>query len=122
KLSVISFPALLTPALLIGGLLSGMFGPTEAVGITVAYAILIGFLIYRSLTIRALVEATRDTVLATANILFVVAAAAVFAWVLTMDQIPARAGAWLLGISDNPLVLLLILNLVLLVAGMFLES
>src|SRR5699024_972620 len=64
----------------------------------------------------------RETVLATANILFVVAAAAVFAWVLTMDQIPAKAGAWMLGISDNPLVLLLILNLVLLVAGMFLES
>lgn len=122
RLTMISFPALLTPVLLIGGLLSGLFGPTEAAGITVAYAILIGFLIYRSLTLRALLEATRETVLATANILFVVAAAAVFAWVLTMDQIPARAGAWLLGISDNPLVLLLILNLVLLVAGMFLES
>ncbi|RJL05918.1 TRAP transporter large permease [Paracoccus siganidrum] len=122
RLAVISFPALLTPVLLIGGLLSGLFGPTEAAGITVAYAILIGFLIYRSLTLRALLDATRETVLATANILFVVAAAAVFAWVLTMDQIPARAGAWLLGISDDPLVLLLILNLVLLVAGMFLES
>jgi TRAP-type C4-dicarboxylate transport system permease large subunit len=61
-------------------------------------------------------------VLATANILFVVAAAALFAWVLTMDQVPARAGDWLLGISDNPLILLLILNIVLLVAGMFLES
>ena len=60
--------------------------------------------------------------LATANILFVVAAAALFAWVLTMDQVPARAGDWLLGISDNPLILLLILNIVLLVAGMFLES
>lgn len=122
RLTMISFPALLTPVLLIGGLLSGLFGPTEAAGITVAYAILIGFLIYRTLTLRALVDAARETVLATANILFVVAAAAVFAWVLTMDQIPARAGAWLLGISDDPLVLLLILNLVLLVAGMFLES
>ncbi|MDP0926141.1 TRAP transporter large permease [Paracoccus onubensis] len=122
KLSLISFPALLTPVLLIGGLLSGMFGPTEAAGITVAYAILIGILVYRTLTLRALIDTTRETVLATANILFVVAAAAVFAWVLTMDQIPAKAGAWMLGISDNPLVLLLILNLVLLVAGMFLES
>ncbi|RJE84489.1 TRAP transporter large permease [Paracoccus onubensis] len=122
KLSLISLPALLTPVLLIGGLLSGMFGPTEAAGITVAYAILIGVLIYRTLTLRALIDTTRETVLATANILFVVAAAAVFAWVLTMDQIPAKAGAWMLGISDNPLVLLLILNLVLLVAGMFLES
>lgn len=122
KLSVISFPAMLTPVLLIGGLLSGLFGPTEAAGITVAYAIFIGLVIYRTLTLKALLDTTRETVLATANILFVVAAAAVFAWVLTMDQVPARAGEWLLGISDNPLVLLLILNLVLLIAGMFLES
>lgn len=122
KLSVISFPALLTPVLLIGGLLSGYFGPTEAAGITVAYAILIGLFVYRTLRFSTLVEAARETVLSTANILFVVAAAAIFAWVLTMDQVPARAGAWLLGISDNPLVLLLILNLVLLIAGMFLEG
>ncbi|WP_103334641.1 TRAP transporter large permease [Pseudotabrizicola formosa] len=122
RLSLISFPALMTPVLLIGGLLSGSFGPTEAAGITVAYAILIGLVVYRTLTLRALISSARETVLATANILFVVAAAALFAWVLTMDQVPARAGAWLLGISDNPLVLLLILNIVLLVAGMFLES
>ena len=122
RLSLISFPALLTPVLLIGGMLSGYFGPTEAAGITVAYAILIGVAVYRTLTLKALIGSARDTVLATANILFVVAAAAVFAWVLTMDQVPGKADAWLLGISDNPLVLLLILNVVLLVAGMFLES
>ncbi|MGO4852276.1 TRAP transporter large permease [Phaeovulum sp. W22_SRMD_FR3] len=122
RLSVISLPALLTPVLLIGGLLSGYFGPTEAAGITVAYAILIGTIIYRKLTLKALIDAARETVLATANILFVVAAAAIFAWVLTMDQIPMKASAWLLGVSENPLVLLLILNGVLLVAGMFLEA
>ncbi len=122
RLSVISLPALMTPVLLIGGLLSGYFGPTEAAGITVAYAILIGSIVYRKLTFKALIDAARETVLATANILFVVAAAAIFAWVLTMDQIPMKASAWLLGVSENPLVLLLILNVVLLVAGMFLEA
>ena len=122
RLALISFPALMTPVLLIGGLLSGYFGPTEAAGITVAYAILIGLLVYRSLTLGALIASARETVLATANILFVVAAAALFAWVLTMDQVPAKASEWLLAISSNPLVLLLILNIVLLVAGMFLES
>lgn len=122
RLALISLPAMLTPVLLIGGLLSGIFGPTEAAGITVAYAIFIGLAVYRSLTWQALLETTRETVLATANILFVVAAAAIFAWVLTMDQIPDKAGVWLLGISDDPLVLLLILNVILLIAGMFLES
>lgn len=122
RLALISLPALLAPVLLIGGLLSGYFGPTEAAGITVAYAILIGLLVYRTLTLRTLIASARETVLSTANILFVVAAAAIFAWVLTMDQVPMKASAWLLGVSDNPLVLLLILNVVLLLAGMVLES
>ncbi|MGR2740768.1 TRAP transporter large permease [Billgrantia sp. Q4P2] len=118
----ISLPALLAPVLLVGGMISGFFGPTEAAGVTVAYAVLIGLLVYRSLTLEGFVGCTRDTVLATANVLFVVAAAALFAWVLTMDRVPARAGAWLLEVSENPLVLLLILNLLLLVVGMFLEA
>ncbi|MEI4472272.1 TRAP transporter large permease [Frigidibacter sp. MR17.24] len=122
RLAVVSLPAMLTPVLLIGGLLSGLFGPTEAAGITVAWSILIGVVVYRRLTLRMLVLSAQETVMATANILFVVAAAAIFAWVLTMDQVPMKASAWLLGISDNPLVLLLILNVVLLVAGMVLES
>ncbi|ACM03999.1 TRAP transporter large permease [Cereibacter sphaeroides] len=122
RLALVAAPALLTPVLLIGGLLSGSFGPTEAAGITVAYAMLIGVLVYRQLTVEKLLASARETVLATGNILFVVAAAALFAWVLTMDQVPMKASAWLLAISDDPLVLLLILNLVLLLAGMVLES
>lgn len=118
----ISLPALLAPVLLVGGMVSGFFGPTEAAGVTVAYAVLIGLLIYRSLSLEGFIGCTRETVLATANVLFVVAAAALFAWVLTMDRVPARAGAWLLEVSENPLVLLLILNLLLLVVGMFLEA
>lgn len=122
RLGIVSLPALCTPVLLIGGLLSGLFGPTEAAGITVAWAALIGWLVYRRLTLGLLLAAAQETMLATANILFVVAAAAIFAWVLTMDQVPMRASAWLLGLSDNPLVLLLVLNVALLVAGMVLES
>ncbi|PMR77336.1 TRAP transporter large permease [Billgrantia endophytica] len=118
----ISLPALLAPVLLVGGMISGFFGPTEAAGVTVAYAVLIGLLVYRSLSLEAFIDCSRETVLATANVLFVVAAAALFAWVLTMDRVPARAGAWLLEVSENPLVLLLILNLLLLVVGMFLEA
>lgn len=89
---------------------------------TAAYAILIGVIIYRTLTVRSFLTCTRETVLSTANVLFVVASAALFAWVLTMDRVPAHAGEWLLSVSDNPLVLLLLLNLLLLVVGMFLEA
>ena len=120
--TVVSFPALLAPVILIGGLLSGFFGPTEVAGVTVAYALLIGAFIYRSLTLKAIWDGLRETVEATASILFIVSTAAVFAWVLTLDQVPAKAGALLLGLSDDPFVLLLLVNLLLLVVGMFLES
>ncbi|WP_172327951.1 TRAP transporter large permease [Mangrovicoccus sp. HB161399] len=120
--AAVSLPALLAPALLIGGLMSGWFGPTEVAGVTVAYALFIGFAVYRSLTVRAVLGALRETVEATANILFVVAAAALFAWVLTLDQVPMKASAFLLGLSENPLVLLLIVNVFLLAVGMVLES
>ncbi len=122
KKFVISFPALLAPVLLIGGLMSGWFGPTEVAGMTVAYALVIGIFIYRSLSFRATLNALRETVEATANILFIVSAAALFAWVLTLDQVPMKATGFLLSLSDNPLVLLLLVNLLLLVVGMVLES
>ncbi|MDF0601260.1 TRAP transporter large permease [Psychromarinibacter sp. C21-152] len=118
----ISLPALLAPVLMIAGLLSGYFGPTEVAGVIVAYSVLIGIVVYRTLTPRRFFTAAVETVEATANILFVVATAALFAWVLTIGRVPALAGEWLLGVSSDPLVLLLILNVVLLVAGMFLES
>jgi len=120
--AVVSFPALLAPLILIGGLLSGYFGPTEVAGVTVAYALVIGAFIYRSLTLKAILDGLRETVEATASILFIVSTAAVFAWVLTLDQVPAKAGALLLGLSDNPFVLLLLVNVLLLIVGMFLES
>jgi len=120
--AAVSFPALLAPVMLIGGLMSGWFGPTEVAGVTVAYALAIGLGIYRSLSGRAILGALRETVEATANILFVVAGAALFAWVLTLDQVPMKASALLLGLSHNPVVLLLLVNLLLLVVGMVLES
>ncbi|MGR3796415.1 TRAP transporter large permease [Vannielia sp. SX4] len=120
--AAISFPALLAPVLLIGGLMSGYFGPTEVAGVTVAYALFIGVFIYRSLTLRGLFEALKDTTTSTANILFVVATAALFAWVLTLDQVPMKVSALLLGLTENPLLLLLLVNILLLVVGMVLES
>jgi tripartite ATP-independent transporter DctM subunit len=122
KKFVVSFPALMAPVLLIGGLMSGYFGPTEVAGVTVAYALVIGFGLYRSLSIRNVLLALRETVEATANILFIVAAAALFAWVLTLDMVPMKASAFLLSLTDNPLLLLLLVNILLLVVGMFLES
>ena len=117
-----AIPALLAPVILLGGLLTGWFGPTEVAAVTVAYALLLGALYYRNLTWQVLIAASRDTVRSTASILFIVANAALFAWILTIDQIPNRATEFLLGLSTNGVVLLLLVNVLLLLVGMFLES
>jgi tripartite ATP-independent transporter DctM subunit len=119
---VVAAPALLAPVILIGGLVSGFFGPTEVAGITVVYALLLGTLVYRELTWAGVVAAARETVHATASVLFIVGSAALFAWVLTVDQVPMRATEFLLELSKNPLVLLLVVNVLLLVVGMVMES
>lgn len=119
---VVSFPALLAPLLLIGGLMSGYFGPTEVAGVTVLYALLIGIFIYRTLTLKGIIRSLQETVEATGTILFIVSTAALFAWVLTMDRVPMTVSAFLLGLSKDPIVLLLLVNLLLLVVGMVLES
>jgi len=119
---LIAFPALCAPLVLIGGLVSGLFGPTEVAGVTVVYALLLGFVVYRQLTLRGVWDAARETVRATASVLFIVGAAALFAWVLTIDQVPMLATNFFLGLSSSPFVLLMIVNVLLLVVGMFMES
>ncbi|WP_163336243.1 TRAP transporter large permease [Desulfopila sp. IMCC35008] len=119
---IVSLPALFAPVLLIGGLVSGLFGPTEVAGVTVVYAVVIGKFFYRQLNWKGLVDAARETVEATASVLFIVATAALFAWVLTIDRVPVAVSHFLLGVSDNPVILLLIVNVLLLIAGMVLES
>jgi tripartite ATP-independent transporter DctM subunit len=115
-------PALLAPVVLIGGILLGIFGETEAAAVTVVYALLAGVFFYRALSWRGFFDSLRETVQSTASIMFIVGAAALFAWVLTVDQVPTKAADLLLALSDNPWVLLLIVNVLLLVVGMVLET
>ena len=118
---LIAGPAILAPVILIGGMMSGMFGSTEAAGVTVVYAILIGVFVYRKLDWRSFVESARETVRACASILFIVGASELFAWVLTIDRIPILATEFLLTLSANPWFLLAIANIVLLLVGTILE-
>jgi tripartite ATP-independent transporter DctM subunit len=117
-----ALPALLTPILLIFGMLSGFFTPTEAASATVVYVLFISSVFYRELTLSHLVKALFETVKSTSTILVIVAAAALFGWILAIEQIPQMFSAALLSISTNPLVLLLILNILLFIVGMFLDS
>jgi len=117
-----AFMALLTPVILIGGMASGLFTPTEAAVAAVAWALFLGFVWYRTLNWRMLVKVSMDTIETTAVVLFIVASASIFAWVLTTTRVTDAIGAWVLSISDNPYVFLLLANVFLLFVGCFLET
>lgn len=115
-------PALMTPLLLVGGMLLGYFTPTEAASITVAYILLIATVFYGGMTWARLRFALFDTVKTSSAVLIIVAGAALFGWVMTIEQLPQTFTRSLLSISSDPMILLLIVNVLLLIVGMFLDS
>jgi len=117
-----AFPAILAPLILIAGMLAGFFTPTEIASVTVLYAVLISSLFYRELTWQGVVHAAFETIRASAGILLIVAVAALFGWILSVEQVPQQLTGLMLGISSNPYVLLLIVNVLLILVGMFLDS
>ncbi|MCF7944539.1 MAG: TRAP transporter large permease [Spirochaetia bacterium] len=117
-----AFPALITPLLLIGGLLSGWFSPTEVAAVTVGYSIFLGVVVYRELTIKQIFNMALETIHSSAVILFVVGCASVFAWTLTVEQIPAQMAGLLNSISQEPIILLLMVNFILLIVGMIMDT
>jgi len=118
-----AFPALLAPVVLIGGMFLGVFTPTEIAAVTVAYVLLISVVFYRGeLTLRGLLEAGLETLRSAAAILLIIAVAALFGWILAVEQVPQAMTKAFLSISTDPLTLLLIVNVLLLVVGMFLDA
>jgi tripartite ATP-independent transporter DctM subunit len=115
-------PAIAAPVILIAGMLLGFFTPTEIAAVTVLYAVLISSLFYRELTLKGLMQAGYETIRSSAAILLIVAVAALFGWILSVEGVPQKLTALMLQISTDPYVLLLIVNVLLLVVGMFLDS
>jgi tripartite ATP-independent transporter DctM subunit len=117
-----ALPALAAPLVLIGGMFSGFFTPTEVAAVTVGYVLVISTLFYRELTWRGLVAAGLETIRAAASILLIIAVAALFGWILAVEQVPQAMTKAFLSISTDPFTLLLIVNVLLLVVGMFLDA
>ena len=117
-----AFLPLMTPTILLGGIWSGWFTPTEAAAVAVAYALVLGTLIYRELTWKDTLQVFVDSAKDTAALGFIVAAASFYGWLLMRTGAPAAMANALLGISRNPLVLLLIINIILLIVGCFFET
>ena len=121
-LFVKSLPALLTPVVIVGGIFSGFFSPTEAAAITVLYAILIDLLFYRELTFRRLWTAIYDTAVTSSAIATIIAGVGLLGWVLAREQAPQQIAQFFLAIADSKLTFLIAVNLLIFVLGAFIES
>ncbi len=113
--------ALGAPFIILGGIYGGIFSPTEAAAVACVYAILVTRFVYRELSWRDIVAAAGTTVLFTGQILVIVACASVYAWVLTVNQVPAAVVAWLESMHVASWVLMLAINVTLLAVGCFLD-
>jgi len=115
-------PALFTPVLLVSGMLLGFFTPTEAASVTVAYVIVVSLVFYGGMSWPHLRFALFDTVKSTSAILIIVSAAALFGWILTIEQLPQIFAKAILSVSTDPTTLLVIVTGLLLIVGMFIDS
>ncbi|MDC5849987.1 sialic acid TRAP transporter large permease SiaM [Vibrio europaeus] len=117
-----AFLSLLTPVIIIGGIFSGKFTPTEAAVVSSLYALFLGTVVYKQLTFGGFVEILKETVNTTAVVALMVMGVTVFGWIVAREQLPQMLADYFLTISENPLVLLLLINLLLLFLGTFIES
>jgi len=114
--------ALLMPVIILGGILGGVFTATEAAGVAVVYALLIGTLVYRELRFSDIFRILKELAVDTAAIMFIVAAASPFGWILGLEQVPQLMIEVFTGISENPYVVLMVLNVFFLIIGTFMET
>jgi tripartite ATP-independent transporter DctM subunit len=118
---IAAFPALLTPAIIVGGMTFGWFTPTVAAIAACAWAMMLGIFLYGSLSRKQFYKVTMDTIETTAGVLLIVGAASLFGWVLTTTRVTEYTTEALLALTDNRYIILLLSNLLLLVVGCFLE-
>lgn len=116
-----AFLPMLLPVIIIGGIRLGVFTPTEAGAAAVVYALVLGFY-YKELNLKIVIKALKETVVSTASIMLIVGAASAFAWVLTKERIPQTITAYIVELISNKYVFLLVVNVLLIIVGMFIEG
>lgn len=117
-----ALPAMLVPVVILGGIYSGVFTPTEASAVAVAVALLVGMVFYRELTLQHLPEVLKRTVLATSAIMLIISAAALFSFLVTRSGLPNDIAAFFREWFESRFAFLLAVNLLLLLVGMFIET
>ncbi len=122
KYFIDSIWALGTPFIIVGGVFAGIFTPTESAVVAVVYSIIIGIYVYKEMEWKDIPQVFLGSALSTAGIMIIMAAAALFAWVMVYVQIPQKMLDTVLGLTQSKGLILIIINLVVLIAGMFMES
>jgi len=117
-----SFWGLLTPFIILGGIYGGIFTPTEAAGVAVFYGLFVGFFIYKELKLKDLGELLVNASVSSAVVMLIVSSASVFAWIITTQGIASKIAAAVMAATSNKIVILLMINIILLVAGMFIDA
>ncbi|WP_426954776.1 TRAP transporter large permease [Muricoccus radiodurans] len=113
---------LLTPAIIMGGMFGGIFTATEAAAVAALYALFLGVVVYREVSGAELLRVLRESFGQTCTVAFIVCCAVLFNWVLARERVPQGVAELLLGLSSDPLVMLLLINLLLFFLGMFMEA
>ena len=116
-----ALPAILLPVVILGGMRAGWFTPTEASVVAVFYALVCGKFVYRTLAWKALPDILARSALLSASVLIIIGLSASFAWVLTIEGIPQQLAEWLVGMNLTPLTFLIVVNVFLLLFGIFIE-
>ncbi|MCI9363378.1 MAG: TRAP transporter large permease [Oscillospiraceae bacterium] len=116
-----SIPALMTPIIILCGFVVGWFTPTEASSIAVIYSLLIALFLYRTLDWKSFLKCLKDSAISSANTLFIIGTSTLFTYVMAMEGISGQMANAILGVSSNPNVILLVINILLLVLGMVME-
>lgn len=118
---IAAIPALLMPVIIVGGIVGGVFTPTEAAAVVLFYGLVVGLFVYRELTFAMLPKLFLKAACTTAAVMLIIGTAAIFSWLIAVQDVPGTLGRFLRATSDNALLYLLFVNL-LLVVGMFMES
>lgn len=116
-----SLPTVMLPVIILGGIWGGIFSPTEAAAVAVVYALILGVVVDRSVKLSMIPRLLRQAGASTAAIMLIVAAAALYGWLVSTEQIPQMIRESMLSLTRDPIWLMLIINVILLVMGMFME-
>jgi len=116
-----AIPAILLPVVILGGMRAGWFTPTEASVVAVFYALVCGKFVYRTLEWKALPDILSRSALLSASVLIIIGLSASFAWILTIENVPQTLAEWLVGMNLSPWMFLIIVNVFLLLFGIFIE-